>query len=73
MGKYERAVTALEIKTRSPLAQDIAFGDVGTYEQPDGTVHVAVNPEDPNHAVITELKLASRKAHGLVRCSRMSV
>src|SRR5215470_15241113 len=27
------AVTALEIKTRSPFAQGTAFGDVGAYEQ----------------------------------------
>ena len=32
------AVTALEIKTRSPFAQGTAFGDVGPYEQLDGTV-----------------------------------
>jgi hypothetical protein len=38
------AVTTLEIKTRSPFAQGTVFGDVGPYEQLDGTVHFAVDP-----------------------------
>jgi hypothetical protein len=63
------AVTALEIKARSPFAQGVAFGDVGPYEQLDGTVHVAVDPEAPSNAVIADLKLAPRDAHGLVRCA----
>src|SRR5207249_6524705 len=35
------AVTALEIKTCSPFAQGKTFGDVGPYQQLDGTVHFA--------------------------------
>ena len=62
------AVTALEIKTCSPFAQGIAFGDVGPYEQLDGTVHFAVDPDHPSNAGITDLQLAPRDAHGLVRC-----
>src|SRR2546430_7919438 len=61
-------VTALEIKTCSPFAQGIAFGDVGPYEQLDGTVHFAVDPDHPSNAGITDLQLAPRDAHGLVRC-----
>jgi hypothetical protein len=63
------AVTALEIKTRSPFAQGTAFGDVGPYEQLDGTVHFAVDPDHPRHAGITDLKLAPRDAQGLVQCA----
>jgi Alpha/beta hydrolase domain len=63
------AVTTLEIKTRSPFAQGTAFGDTGPYEQLDGTVHFAVDPNHPRNAGITDLKLAPRDAQGLVRCS----
>jgi Alpha/beta hydrolase domain len=63
------AVTALTIKTCSPFAQGTAFGDVGPYQQLDGTVHVAVDPDHPRNAGITDLKLAPRDAQGLVRCS----
>jgi hypothetical protein len=63
------AVTALEIKTRSPFAQGTAFGDVGPYEQLDGTVHFAVDPDHPRNAGITDLKLAPRDAQGLVQCA----
>jgi Alpha/beta hydrolase domain len=63
------AVTALEIKTCSPFAQGTAFGDVGPYQQLDGTVHFAVEPDHPGNAGITDLQLAPRDAHGLVHCS----
>jgi Alpha/beta hydrolase domain len=62
------AVTALEIKTCSPFTQGTAFGDVGPYEQLDGTVHFAVDPDHLSNAGITDLQLAPRDAHGLVRC-----
>ena len=62
------AVTAFEIKTCSPFAQGTAFGDVGPYEQLDGTMHCAVDPDHPSNAGITDLQLAPRDAQGLVRC-----
>jgi alpha/beta hydrolase family protein len=63
------AVTALEIKTRSPFAQGMAFSDVGPYQQLEGTIHFAVDPEHPRNAGITDLKLAPRDTQGLVHCS----
>jgi hypothetical protein len=63
------AVTALEIKACSPFAQGTAFGDVGPYQQLDGTVHFAVDPDHPRNAGITDLRLAPRDVQGLVRCS----
>ncbi len=63
------AVTALEIKTCSPFAQGKTFGDVGPYQQLDGTVHFAVDPNRPANAGIADLQRAPRDAHGLVRCS----
>jgi hypothetical protein len=63
------AVTALEIKTCSPFAQGTAFGDVGPYQQLDGTVHFAVDPDHPRNAGITDLTLAPRDTQGLVHAS----
>jgi hypothetical protein len=50
------AVTALEIKACSPFAQGTAFGDVGPYQQLDGTVRFAVDPDHPRNAGITDLR-----------------
>src|SRR5262245_42886985 len=63
------AVTALEIKTCSPFAQGQTFGDVGPYQQLEGTVHSAVDPNHPSNAASTDLTHAPRDAQGLVRCS----
>jgi hypothetical protein len=63
------SVRALEIKTRSPFAQETVFGDTGPYEQLDGTVHFGVDPSHPRNAGITDLQLARRDARGLVHCS----
>ena len=63
------AVTALEIKDRSLFAKGMAFGTVGPYEQLDGAVHFAFDPQDPSNANIADLKLAPRDANGVVLCS----
>jgi hypothetical protein len=63
------AVTALELKTCSPFAQGKTFGDVGPYQQLDGTAHFAVAPDHPGNAGITDLQRAPRDAHGLVQYS----
>ena len=63
------AVTGLEIKTSSLLACGLAFGDVGPYEQLDGTVHFGAEPDNPRNELITDLKLAPRDAGGLVSFS----
>lgn len=52
------SVTALEIRTRRPFAQGVAFGEVGPYEQLEGTVHLAFDPNHPANGVITDLELA---------------
>ena len=58
------AVTKLDIKSRQPFAQGQAFGEVGTYEQIDGTVHFAVDPNNSANDLITDLKLAPRDESG---------
>ena len=60
------AVTQLEITSRQPFAQGESFGEVGPYEQLDGLVRFAVDPEHPANATVTDLKLAPRNAAGLV-------
>ena len=63
------SVTELEIKSRQPFAQGQAFGDVGPYEQLDGRVNFAVDPDHPFNQNITDLKLAPRDSLGRVTFS----
>jgi hypothetical protein len=63
------AVTKLLITSRRPFAQEKAFGNVGPYEQLDGTVYFAVDPSHAANRLITDLKLAPRDARGLVHFS----
>ena len=63
------AVTTMLITSRRPFAQEKAFGNVGPYEQLDGTVYFAVDPNHPANSVITDLQLASRDANGRVQFS----
>lgn len=63
------AVTSIDIKERGPYAEGMEFGDVGAYEQIDGTVHFAVNPADPANSLITDLELAPKNSSGLVEFS----
>jgi Alpha/beta hydrolase domain len=63
------AVTKLLITSRRPFAQEKAFGHVGPYEQLDGTVYFAVDPNHPANSVITDLQLAPRDASGRVQFS----
>ena len=46
-----------------------AFGQVGPYEQLDGTVSFAVDPTHPANQLITDLKLAPRDVSGRVHFS----
>ena len=63
------AVTYIDIKERGPYADGKSFGDVGAYEQLDGTVHFAVDPSDPANGLITDVGLAPRNSDGLVEFS----
>ena len=60
------AVVRLEIKTRKPLADARKFGDVGRYQQLDGTAHFAVDPGHPLNGTVTDIDLAERGHDGLV-------
>jgi hypothetical protein len=63
------AVTKLLITSRRPFAQEKAFGQVGPYEQLDGTVYFAVDPSHAANQLITDLKLAPRDTAGRVHFS----
>ena len=63
------AVTTLLITSRRPFAEEKAFGQVGPYEQLDGTVSFAVDPTHPANQLITDLKLAPRDVSGRVHFS----
>jgi hypothetical protein len=60
------AVVRLEIKTHRPLAEGREFGDVGRYQQFDGTAHFAVDRTHPLNRVITDIHLAESEGDGLV-------
>ena len=63
------AVTSIDIKQRGPYAEGMSYGDVGAFEQLEGTVHFAVDPSDPANSLITDLELAPKNAAGLVEFS----
>ncbi len=65
-GGSQVAVVQLEISRRSLYAGGESFGDVGAYEQIDGTIHYAVDPLHPANDGIVDLKLAPRDSNGKV-------
>lgn len=62
-------VVSLEINSRQPLAQGAAFGGAGSYQQLDGRVHFAVDPNVPANSAITDIHLAPRDQQGRVTFS----
>ena len=60
---------SFKIESHSLLNGGMAFGETGDYEQLEGTLHLAVDPENPRNENITDLKLAPQYAEGLVGCS----
>ena len=62
-------VTKMEINSRRPFSDGKSFGEVGAYEQLDGTVQFAVDPDNPANETIADLELAPRDAKGLVTFS----
>src|SRR5215467_6148422 len=66
----EARITKIVIATRtSPTFGGVSFGDVGQYEQLDGTAYGEVDPKDPLNAVITDIELAPRNSRGNVEYS----
>ena len=65
----EARVVRFVIEQQRAFAGGMEFGEVGTYERLDGTVHMEVDPDDPLNAVIVNLDKAPRNARGLVEFS----
>ncbi len=59
-------VERVEVIERGPLADGLAFGEVGAYERLRGRLHYALDPENPANARIVDLGLAPRDGRGLV-------
>lgn len=60
------AVGKLEITSRKPFANGESFGDVGPYEQLDGTAYFTADPVNPVNDKVTDLRLAPRSNTGEV-------
>ena len=58
------SVGRLEITSRKPSANGESFGDVGPYEQLDGTVYFTVDPVNPVNERVADLRLAPRSNTG---------
>ena len=61
------AVTQIEIRSRRPFADGVAFGEVGPYERLDGLIHFAVDPDQAANQGIVDLDKAPRDTTGRVR------
>ena len=60
------AVGRIEITSRQPFANGESFGEVGPYEQLDGTVYFSVDPVNAFNETVTDLRLAPRSNTGEV-------
>ena len=56
----------IEIERTDPFAGGASFGDIGPYEWLQGTVHQAIDPNEPALPYVCDLDLAPRNADGLV-------
>jgi hypothetical protein len=59
------AVTRFEITSRSPIGEG-SFDGVGPYEFIKGVLHYAVDPEQPDSQLITDINLAPKESDGKV-------
>ena len=59
-------VVRITVSARAPAFNGQSFGAVGPYEDIRGVAFGEIDPRDPKNAVITDIELAPRNAHGLV-------
>ncbi len=59
-------VSSVEIESRSEIADGRVFGEIGAYEQIEGRIHFALDPDNPFNQRIVDLGLAPRNERGLV-------
>jgi hypothetical protein len=66
----EARVTSVTVEdTKSPAFDGKNFGPAGQYEVLSGHISGELDPDDPMNAIITDIKLAPRNAHGRVEYS----
>src|SRR3989442_8294864 len=63
-------ITRIDITSvESPTFEGRTFGSVGAYEKLRGKAYGEVDPRDPQNALIADIELAPRNAHGKVEYS----
>jgi Alpha/beta hydrolase domain len=62
----EARITHIDISKAEPAFGGGAFGNVGPYECLIGSVSGELDPADPRNAIIQDINLAPRNAHGMV-------
>ena len=66
----EARITRIQItNTESPTFAGASFGSVGQFEKLTGTAYGEVDPHHPSNAIIQDIDLAPRNAHGMVEYS----
>lgn len=67
-------VTSLVLGAPTSPYGSATFGNVGAYEELDGVATGEIDPKDPRNAVIQDIELAPRNAHGMVEyTTRVSI
>ena len=59
-------IVRLEILRTEPAYGGASFGDTGPYERVVARAHGEIDPANPANAIIQDLGLAPRNAHGMV-------
>jgi hypothetical protein len=62
-------ITKIDLGAPTSPYGSTSFGPVGQYEQIDGIAYGEIDPRDPLNAVIQDIELAPRNAHGKVEYS----
>jgi hypothetical protein len=65
----EAKITRIEILKSEPAFSGERFGEVGRYQHLSGRVAGELDPADPTNAIIQDIALAPRNAHGMVEYS----
>ena len=62
-------VIRIDIDTRSTVANGKSYGISGSFERIAGTIHFAIDPENPANQIVADIDYAPRNAAGLVEFS----
>ena len=62
-------VVRIDINTRSTVANGKSYGISGSFERIAGTIHFAIDPENPANQIVADINYAPRNSAGLVEFS----